>query len=156
MASPPRQRYRLAMLKGPFPFAPMRFWLVTAVSLLMVMRALVPAGYMLDRSAEAGDIVIRICGGTTERFMSLNPHTGSMTEVDGDETPEPLPHDDTTAPSATCPFASTAVFDLTLPPDLFLAAIHGPPLLGDRPVVNTAAYWRARAPLPARGPPVRA
>ena len=144
------------MSQGLFPSAPMRFWIITAISLLMVLRGLVPTGYMLDRSADAGDIVIRICGGTTERFMSLNPHTGRMTEVDGDETPEPLPHDDTTSPSATCPFASTAVFDLPLPPDLFLAAIHGPPLLGDRPVVNTAAYWRARAPLPARGPPVRA
>ena len=61
----------------------MRFWIITAVSLLMVLRGLVPTGYMLDRSADAGDIVIRICGGTTERFMSLNPHTGSMTEVDG-------------------------------------------------------------------------
>jgi len=141
------------MLKPLFPSAPMRFWLITAVSLLMVMRALVPTGYMLDRSAEAGDIVIRICGGTTERFMSLNPHTGSMTEVDGDETPAP---DDTTSPSATCPFASTAVFDLSLPADMLLAAIYGPPLLGDRPVINTLAYRRARAPLPARGPPVRA
>lgn len=34
------------MPKGPFPFAPMRFWLITAVSLLMVMRALVPTGYI--------------------------------------------------------------------------------------------------------------
>ena len=144
------------MLKRLFPSAPMRFWLITAVSLLMVMRALVPTGYMLDRSAEAGDIVIRICGGTTERFMSLNPHAGSMTEVDGDETPAPPPPNDTTSPSATCPFALTAVFDLSLPPDMLLAAIYGPPLLGDRPVINTLAYRRARAPLPARGPPVRA
>lgn len=155
MASPLPQRYQTAMLKGPFPFAPMRFWLVTAVSLLMVMRALVPTGYMLDRSADAGDIVIRICGGTAERFVTLNPHSGKMTEIDGDAAPAPPQHDDTTSPSATCPFASTAVFDLPLPPEMFLAAIYGPPLLGDRPVINTLAYRRARAPLPARGPPIR-
>ena len=144
------------MPKGLFPFAPMRFWIVTAVSLMMAMRALVPAGYMLAPSAEAGDIVIRICGGTTERFVSLNPHTGKMTEIDGGTAPAAPKDDGNTSSSATCPFASTAVFDLPLAPDVFLAALFGPPLLGDRPVANTVANWRAHAPLPARGPPIRA
>jgi DUF2946 family protein len=155
MASLPPRRYRSAMPKGLFPFAPMRFWIITAVSLLMVMRALVPTGYMLAPSADTGDIVIRICGGMAERFVSLNPHTGKMTEVDGDEAPDAPTDDGNTSSSELCPFASTAVFDLPLPPDVFLAALFGPPLLGDRPVINTVANWRARAPLPARGPPIR-
>ena len=143
------------MLKGLFPNAPMRFLIVTAVSLLMVLRGLVPTGYMLERPADGGDIVIRICGGMTERFMSLDPHTGNMTEIDGDEAPAPPQHDDTTSLSATCPFATTVLFDLPLAPESFQAAIYGPPLLGSQPVINTLANWRARAPLPARGPPVR-
>lgn len=143
------------MFKGLFPNAPIRFWIVTAVSLLMVLRGLVPTGYMLDRPADGSNIVIRICGGMTERFISLDPHTGNMSEIDAGEAPAAPQHDDTTSLSTTCPFATTALFNFPLLPEWFQAAIYGPPLLGSQPVINTLANWRARAPLPARGPPVR-
>ena len=153
------RRYLTGMLRGLLlPGAAMRWGIITAMCLLMVMRGLVPSGYMLDRSPEADSILIRICGGFGERMMSLDPHTGKMSRIDADAPGAPaVPQDDgRMAASDTCPYASTSVIDLPLSPEAFLAAVFGPPLLGGLPVINTVATWRAHAPLPPRGPPVRA
>lgn len=150
-------RYRTGMLKGFLRLgAAVRFGIITAIALLMVVRGLVPTGYMLDRSPDADSIVIRICGGFGERMMSLDPHSGKMSEITVDEHGAPtLPHDDDRAASDTCPYATTSVFDLPLAPDVFLAAVFGPPLLGGQPVINTVSHWRAHAPFPPRAPPIR-
>ncbi|WP_430402363.1 DUF2946 family protein [Hyphomonas sp.] len=151
-------RYRAGMLRGLLlPGAAMRWCIIIAMCLLMITRGLVPTGYMLDRSPEADGILIRICGGFGERMMSLDPHTGKMSRIDADAPAAPAgPHDDDrNATGDTCPYAATSVFALPLSPEAFLAAAFGPPLLGGLPVVNTVSSWRAHAPLPPRGPPVR-
>jgi hypothetical protein len=139
------------------PGAAMRFWIITAVSLLMVMRGLVPAGYMLDRTPDTESIVIRVCGGFGERMMSLDLHTGKMSSMDVEHPGTPTgPHDDDhKVASDACPYATTSVFALPLSPGVFLAAVFGPPLLGGEPVTSTVSNWRAHAPLPPRGPPIR-
>lgn len=153
------RRYPTSMVKGfSLPGAAMRWGVITAICLLMVMRGAVPAGYMLERSSETDSILIRICGGLGDRMMSFNPHTGKMSAIDADQPGEPAgpQDDDRTMASDTCPYASTSVFDLALSPEAFLAAAFGLPLLGGLPVVNTVSNWRSHAPLPPRGPPIRA
>lgn len=115
---------------------------------------MVASGYMLDRSAEDGTIIVRMCGGLGGHDMVLDLRTGELTEP-GETGDAPAPEGGDEA-QATCPFAMTALFDVPAPAPDWSRAAFGPPLLGDRPVPGPLRPAPASAPLPARGPPVHA
>ena len=127
---------------------------VLLLALVVGVRGMVPTGYMLDRSADDGRIVMRLCGGIDDRFVAFNPETGAMEDVgDPDKSPaSPKDHD----AKSTCPFALTATFDVPKDDALIQTAFFGPPLLADVPIVAAPDARAARPPLPPRGPPVRA
>lgn len=134
-------------LLTPFRHAPRV--LVVLLALVLGARGMVASGYMLDRSAEDGTIIVRMCG-LDGRDMVLDLETGALTEPGEEDAPDP------DEAHATCPYAMTALFDLPLPATDWQRAAFGPPMLGDRPVLQPARRSPAHAPLPARGPPLSA
>lgn len=127
--------------------------ILLALTAVMVLRALVPVGYMLGPADADGHIVLRICSAQThDSYLLLDTATGETTEIDhpGD-VPAPEPLDD---PGEGCPFALSAVSHLTaglpviLPPG-FQRPEHLLPT-DDRGHDPHAA----RGPPPARAPPV--
>ena len=113
---------------------------VLLLALVVGVRGMVPTGYMLDRSADDGRIVMRLCGGIDDRFVAFKSPAS------------PKDHD----AKSTCPFALTATFDVPKDDALIQTAFFGPPLLADVPIVAAPDARAARPPLPPRGPPVRA
>jgi len=111
-----------------------------------VLRALVPTGYMLERSDD-GTITVEICGGFGARLMAFDPVTGEMSELPEDEPGAPDGHE-------SCAFALSAA---ATPPEpaLSMSPVSVTRLmLGSRPIATPETREPARAPLPARGPPL--
>ena len=111
-----------------------------------VLRGLVPTGYMLERSDD-GTITVEICGAFGERLMAFDPVTGEMSELPEDQPGAPESH-------ATCAFALSAV---ATPPEPALSVSPANVtrlMLGSRPIATPEVREPARAPLPARGPPL--
>lgn len=133
-----------------------RLAILTAMVAVLCVRGALPAGYMPDRSAEDGSLIIRICGGLDERFMRLDPETGRLTPIAPGEAPAETPGEDGDAGHGSCPFALTAAFDLPPP-----ARDLSPPAfrrlqLASRPYHPPIARRPAAAPPPPRGPPFTA
>ena len=124
------------------------------LALVVGLRGMVPTGYMLDRAPADGSVIIRMCGGVDDHYMSFDPETGALRDVGdpGKAPAKPADHDT----KSTCPFALTAMFDMPKDEALLQLAFFGPPLLGDVPVIAAPETRPARPPLPPRGPPVRA
>ena len=133
-----------------------RFLLLMALVLAMSARGAVPDGYMVDRSASDGSLIIRICGGLDDRFMRLDPETGQLSPVQPGGMPADLPENEDTGTHGTCPFALTAVFDLPQPAALAGPAAFGQILLAGRVYHPPLVPSPASAPLPPRGPPLTA
>lgn len=131
------------------------FALCLAVILIGV-RGLVPAGYMIDTSA--GAPVLRLCGGFAEhgqhRAASPSNESHAHHQHTGDSMPSgpdmPGDHDI----GAMCPFALSAVFDLPVLLDEAVLSLFGPPLLGGEPFFAPVRAYAVRPALPPRGPPL--
>ncbi len=120
----------------------------------MILRGLVPAGYMLAGPTHAGEFIsVQICrGGSGEgnATVYLNPETGKY--VDPDEEPDGSDSD----PDAACPFALTA--HIALPS---LLADTGPafltiPVQRAASVATIPGRGLAAPPPPPRAPPLSA
>ncbi len=115
----------------------------------MVVRGLVPTGYMVERSAESGKLMVHICGAVPgAEYATLNLATGKweISAASDDESPRP-------DVSTHCDFSlnvAHAVFDdpASIPEHVF-----GLPLLAGRVFVERTYSFKIRPPLPARGPP---
>ena len=145
--------------------------LTFAFMALVAMRGLVPDGYMIDRSAETGSIVLRICGGLHEHdhapskaqtpvdHHQMHGHGGhdqtSMTSPvpasSGDEPMGDMSGDEFAGPM--CPFALTALMDAPVTPQLPGPYVFGAPLLGGEPFYEPVVILATRPPLPPRSPP---
>ncbi len=123
--------------------------LLGALALMaMVVRALVPAGYMLEASAEPGEFVhVVIChgGGAGNDTAVLDLKTGKY--VDPDELPGQSDSDE----NGSCPYAVTAHFAL---PDV--AVTLGKPVYASRPHARELAAIAPGRGLAAPPPPPRA
>lgn len=129
--------------------ASLRTGLVMLVVAAMMFRGAIPVNYMVERGAEDGTIIIRMCGGGDEdRFVRLDFDSGSISDI---ETDPDQKHG--SADNETCPYALTEVFDLPVEKSFQPVGLFGPPLLGGQPVFNLGARALARPPLPPRGPP---
>lgn len=121
--------------------------------LALSVRAALPAGYMLDHDHD--ELVVRMCGGGEPSYMRLDLEAGSAEIVHGvpePQSPKPAPHDE----HAPCAF-SLATASLA-PTDIYVVTppVRGPPEAVVLPPQTTHVLAHARAPLPARGPPLRA
>ena len=141
--------------------------------LLVGARGLVPSGYMIDRSAETGMLVLRLCGGMTEHSghgsPDTIPHAGHDMHA-GHHMPAPAgaagntahgSHDMPSSPAepehtdigAMCPYALSAVFDVPTADAAVITGLFGPPLMGAEPFQTPVRLHRSRPPMPPRGPP---
>lgn len=123
------------------------------VALAMLVRAVVPSGYMFAPSADGEGLVVQLCSGVDTRWVSIDPATGAMTEADapGPDTPAPTP-----AGAHDCPFATAAAPLLPALAGVLVPPATGPPLRASPAVFAAVPAARAGAPLPARGPPLSA
>lgn len=129
-----------------------RIALVVALALLLGVRSIVPTGYMVDTSGEDGQLIIRMCGGMGDRFMSFNPSTGALTPVGKSDGPSPAAPD-ADDEASSCPFALTALADVPRSPTVVIAGLFGPPLMAARPVPSAPTDPAFLPVPPVRGPP---
>ncbi len=125
-------------------------WLVAALAL---MRALVPAGYMLDRAPEDGQLVMHMCSGSAmgrgaDNMSAMAMPSGSSSEDDSSGQSEHATKD------FSCPFALSAIADLPVISAVATPAALSIPRHGDLAVASEPLSWLSRPPLPGRGPPV--
>lgn len=142
-------------MSRPFPLRAHLIRMLGAIALAaMILRGLVPAGYMLAAPTHAGELIsVQICrGGSGEANTTvyLNPETGKY--VDPDEGPAGSDSD----PAAACPFALTA--HIALPS---LLADTGPafltvPVQRASSVAASPGRGLAAPPPPSRAPPLSA
>lgn len=123
------------------------------VALIAVMiKAVMPYGYMLDTSSD-GSMIVRICSGLNEapQYLRFDPADGSYTPVEGPQRSHHEPQDDQDV-LQHCPFALNALvitpsWDIVDAPISFSLA-QRVDLTRAPPFTTTPS-----APLPARGPP---
>lgn len=133
-----------------------RMWLMLLLIAGVVIRAAVPTGYMLDRSSETGDMVVRLCGaGLGHKFANFDPIKGEWVQLSGSEAPADPDSEDKYPPQTvhSCEFALSMVADLPGADGFALSEVFGLPLLAGRVYVSDSHRPVILAPLPARGPP---
>lgn len=115
----------------------------------MVVRGLVPTGYMIERSGETGKLMVHICGAAPgAEYVVLDEKTGKWSL-----TSEPQENSDRTDNSTACEFAISIIgADLAEAPAVIMKAF-GLPLLAGRIFFEQHYKRPVRPPLPARGPP---
>ena len=121
--------------------------------LALSIRALLPAGYMLDHDQD--EFVVRMCGGEQASVMRLNLSTGSV-DI---EHPVPLPRQPVSPGHDTdvaCAFAHIVNATISSDADLVTPPSRAPPSRQALPPQTTHPIAFAGAPLPARGPPLHA
>lgn len=127
--------------------------LVCFAVLALSVRAALPAGYMLDHNHD--ELVVRMCGGGEPSYMRLDLAAGSAEIVHGvpdPQPPQPSPHDEHAPCAFSLATASLAPADV----DTVTPPVRAPPEALTLPAQTTHALAHARAPLPARGPPLHA
>ena len=143
-------------MTGPLPIRLRLMPLLTALALVaIVVRGLVPAGYMIAAADEPGEFIsVEICHGADAngtQTLYLDPRTGEY------HSPEDLPKEDGKHdPGSTCPFALSAHFAL---PEITGTLLAAPlPALTQTPVIADVAPGRGLAapPPPPRAPPFSA
>lgn len=119
----------------------------------MILRGLVPAGYMLAAPAHAGELIsVQICHGSGfgNSTLYLDPETGKYVD------PDDLPGEPDIDPGAACPFALSTQITL---PDLQVSL--APALMPEHPErvsITEVVPGRGLAapPPPSRAPPLSA
>lgn len=119
-------------------------WLARLLVATVVLRALVPVGFMPDLSRLAsGTIQLVICTGTGSKLVTL------------DENGKPVPAKSSAHADQACPFAGSVLTALPQHGGLALSHPQAPAAadLGDLATVLPPA--RAGPPLGSRGPPLK-
>lgn len=124
-----------------------------ALTLSLVVRAIVPVGYMLDHN-EQGALTMQICtAGMEMRYVSVDPATGAWVESDAGGHISTGYHDDDGA--EVCEFSIlTSLADVPDDNAIALLDAFGLPMLGSKVYVAASHVRPVLPPLPARGPPV--
>ena len=144
------------LVLGDHSILPRRNSLTAAATMVLIaltmLRGLVPYGYMVDQSDVNGSLVIRICGGAVDRYITVDLATGHTNEGEapgnGDAPDQDQMH------KATCAFAlALDQFAPRSANSLGLAfALKLRP--SDLPPLRIAVLLDdAAPPLSARGPP---
>lgn len=128
---------------------------IFALCLAIALRALVPAGYMLDRSEESGTLEVRICSGTNAEAMSFMPASGQWVSLNDQAPDQDADRENMPPADSICPFALAHIIaQLPQVSTDLLPPLFGPPLLGGKIYLETSFSRPAAPPLPARGPPL--
>jgi hypothetical protein len=124
------------------------------VATLALMRALIPAGYMLDRTDDDGRLVVQMCSDAGTHSVVVDLKTGAVSEdTEQWDTSAPSDTRKSTNGEISCPFALSAIASL---PTASVAVT--PTILNDLRIVEhypiaSPVAWLSRPPLPGRGPP---
>lgn len=121
--------------------------------LALSVRALLPAGYMVDHDHD--DFVVRMCGGEQSSVVRLNLSTGSVDIDHQIPAPQP-PISPAHASDDACAFANAASATISAEAGKVTPPARAPPKRQALPQQTTHPIALAGAPLPARGPPLHA
>ncbi len=119
----------------------------------ILMRAVVPTGWMLAPDAETGDISIQLCSGRT---VYWNPDSGSFPNLDhSDDDVSPHTPTDTDNAISNCPFAMATSLIVPSAASYRVYSVSYQKIAHIRPPVRGPPPYKViSAPLPARGPPL--
>lgn len=135
----------------------MRAILPACLVLALLVRAVIPQGYMLDHAGDDDRLVIRLCGAGLEAHYAAFDRasdgwiilSGNPSEDDSSGEDVPLPEHT----SDSCEFVLSFSMDHPLADDTSFRQAFGLPLLAVRVFVSEHHSPVIQAPLPARGPP---
>lgn len=129
----------------------LRSWLGVLALIAITVRGFIPAGYMLEASAEPGRFIeIAFChgDGVSSGPVYLDLATGEL----GDQGDDPNAPDDDEG-SWTCPCALTAQFALPAPAGALALPVRPAGLLEAERAGVSPGRGLAAPPPPVRGPP---
>ena len=119
--------------------------------LALVLKAALPAGFMLSQQSQGAPQIV-LCTG--HGAMALDPQSGALTPLDqADQQQDHQNKQDRS--TQTCPFAALA-FAAPAPSPVALPMARAPPEPVEAPSIVLATARSAGPPLPARGPPLHA
>ncbi|MFC7290419.1 hypothetical protein [Hirschia litorea] len=127
---------------------------VSIAFIAIMLRAVVPVGWMLTPDAATGDITIQLCSG---RMVYWDPDSGKLPSLDHselEEVPLHVPSDEDSA-IANCPFAMATPLFVAASPLAYNQIVSYSKITHIRPPVRGPPNHKVvSAPLPARGPPL--
>ncbi len=138
--------------RRPFPASRIA---VLALALVVLARAMVPAGFMLAPS-ESGAFTIELCSGQGGQYVAFDPETGQWVPADAPSDTDDQPDHSDDGAAGLCAFASAPLSavapDFPAPAAPRAASLPAPP----PPAHAPPAAAPVPGPLPARGPPLSA
>ena len=122
-----------------------KMYFIAAIA--MLVRALVPTGWMYTPDADNGHLTIQVCGG---HWVNWNPDTGQTSKIENSDNQQ---HDNDVELASECPYGLTAQAIIALDNNYSISQSVWASTTISRPSTGPPVDRSNQVKLPARGPP---